>query len=112
MRTKDGSTGLMSAETKKYLMHLGLPKRLATDKIRNALVTASRIPNIDPCDNNYFRIEPHGRLDDNHMSNVFIKLDGLNEIFQSGNDPLSVQIRTLSAALLRIVAEKVEKARA
>ena len=83
---------------------MGMTNAQATFKIRSILVQIRNVmTNIDPVNNNYFRVGPGGRLDPKHLSNVFIKRDGLNEILTSGNDALAIRIRTFVAGMLRVM---------
>jgi len=95
---------------KQLLERCGMRDRDALNLIRERLLLVRRIPNIDQNDNNYFRIASGGKLSDRCLSKVYIKRDGLNEVLQGGQDPLSISIRTFTANLLRIVDSLLMKA--
>lgn len=111
-RRQDANHEIHFRFVKDLFVSCGLSKSDAVSKIRNALLAVRNLNNIDPIDNNYFRIRASdGKLDAKHLSGVFLKRDGLHEVLHSGADQLSIRIRTFASALVRIVDAQLDRAR-
>lgn len=110
-KRKDPSFQVSVACVKKLLTSCGIPKSVAAAKIRDALLAVQAVHDFDLEDNQYFHMGASGRLDDKHLSNIFLKRDGLHEVLHSGQDPLSIRIRTFAGGLVRILDEQLDRAR-
>jgi hypothetical protein len=110
LRTNGESGEIASSYLLKLLRDCGLSYGEAKRLVCQRLCAVRDTLNLNQTDNEYFRLLAGGRLDATHLSKVFIKSDGINEIMLQGNHALNIQVRALALDLFHIVEEQIDKA--